>query len=206
MTSIMNQNKRKRTKNDNNQVDAVFTKKQKKENYSESIGRCSTPTKDVCFHCDHYHSQDCCLYVYDIDVDKRYYSRFMDELENPVYVKHKQIQGLPEAVSGNFTKIPHPTFTPGEPAIMEFLKSPSPVLFQQFYKPVGCTQDCAPKYANIPPIRGPIIQQQVPINYYPCPPTLQDPIIFAPQPATIPVMNPYAYQPPTPYYANFPIP
>lgn len=86
---------------------------------TDSIGRCSTPTDTMCFHCEHYHAEDCCLYVNDTEKDKPRYSRFKRNLEHPTYTKQQHFHLLPDAVSGNTTPPHFPGYTPADPHVFE---------------------------------------------------------------------------------------
>lgn len=86
---------------------------------TDSIGRCSTPTDSMCFHCEHYHAEDCCLYVNDTDEDKPRYSRFKRNLEYPTRTKQQNFPLLPDAVSGNSTPPHFPSYTPADPQVFE---------------------------------------------------------------------------------------
>lgn len=90
-------------------------------NSTDSIGRCSTPTESMCFHCEHYHAEDCCLYFNDTDEDKPRYSRFKRNLEKPSMCGEKQqnFPLLPDAVSGNSTPPHFPSYTPADPMVFE---------------------------------------------------------------------------------------
>lgn len=103
-----------------NRLSYMFEESMYSTSVSDSIGRCSTPTDSMCFHCEHYHAEDCCLYVDDTDEDKPRYSRFKQNLEQPTNCTNNQhFSLLPDAISGNSTPPYFPSFTPADPYIFE---------------------------------------------------------------------------------------
>lgn len=44
------------------------------ENNKVLLKRSSTPSEEICFHCDHNHSKVCCLYLHDTPDDGQMYS------------------------------------------------------------------------------------------------------------------------------------
>lgn len=100
-------------------LDQLFEESMYTTCVSDSIGRCSTPSDSMCFHCEHYHAEDCCLYVNDTDEDKPRYSRFKRNLECPTYTKQQYFPLLPDAVSGNSTPPHFPSYTPADPQVFE---------------------------------------------------------------------------------------
>lgn len=149
-------------KTDEPNYDSIYENKD-----NEIIGRCSTPTDEICFHCDHLHAKNCCLYIHDTPDDKARYSRFMRSLETEK-IPSQAIPGFPDVISGNFSPFHFKTFSPADPKeFEELLRKQNQiqiplVYFRQFFYPYALPvnipiQNLLPHYLQPRPLIAPEI-------------------------------------------------
>lgn len=81
------------------------------EKMTKPLPRLSSPSKEICIHCEHDHNRACCLYFYDGPEDGPMYSNWKKELENPTSQRSYPVSKIPEAISGNTTPKGFPGFS-----------------------------------------------------------------------------------------------